>query len=343
MPSNILTADTSFPQLTDEQSPGEKITLLTNYLYMLLEQLRYTLNNLGEDNFNETEFQNIANIITEPVYIQLESAEGDIAELQVTATSLTSRISDAEGNISTLTQTSNSLTSRISSAEGNISTLQQTATSLTSRISDAEGNISTLTQTVNGMTLSVSNGSSGSTIRLLANGVEISSQRITFSGMVTYTDLATSGWTTINGDNITTGTITAIDITSCNIESSTIDCVLKADGTIGGELRMCYINSNYVAGGIRVDDQGAGTAYERKYRMFIYTDTILGVPFCMKIFSANGMSITSDEIIIMESATHTIINGNDYIRMSADSIYLNGDVYINGTALSDLLSSGTTE
>ena len=301
MPSNILTADTSFPQLTDEQSPGEKITLLTNYLYMLLEQLRYTLNNLGEDNFNETEFQNIANIITEPVYIQLESAEGDIAELQVTATSLTSRISDAEGNISTLTQT------------------------------------------VNGMTLSVSNGSSGSTIRLLANGVEISSQRITFSGMVTYTDLATSGWTTINGDNITTGTITAIDITSCNIESSTIDCVLKADGTIGGELRMCYINSNYVAGGIRVDDQGAGTAYERKYRMFIYTDTILGVPFCMKIFSANGMSITSDEIIIMESATHTIINGNDYIRMSADSIYLNGDVYINGTALSDLLSSGTTE
>ena len=301
MPSNILTADTSFPQLTDEQSPGEKITLLTNYLYMLLEQLRYTLNNLGEDNFNETEFQNIANIITEPVYIQLESAEGDIAELQVTATSLTSRISDAEGNISTLTQT------------------------------------------VNGMTLSVSNGSSGSTIKLLANGVEISSQRITFSGMVTYTDLATSGWTTINGDNITTGTITAIDITSCNIESSTIDCVLKADGAIGGELRMCYINSNYVAGGIRVDDQGAGTDYERKHRMFIYTDTILGVPFCMKIFSANGMSITSDEIIIMESATHTIINGNDYIRMAADSIYLNGDVYINGTALSDLLSSGTTE
>ena len=119
--------------------------------------------------------------------------------------------------------------------------------------------------------------------------------------------------------------------------------MLKADGTIGGELRMCYINSNYVAGGIRVDDQGAGTDYERKYRMFIYTDTILGVPFCMKIFSANGMSITSDEIIIMESATHTIINGNDYIRMSADSIYLNGDVYINGTALSDLLSSGTTE
>ena len=343
MPSNLLNADTSFPQFTEGQSDKEKIEKITSYLFMLLEQLRYSLSNLDKENFNDAGFDEIVDIITEPVYIQLADDEQRITALQVTAQGLSARISDAEGNITALTATSTSLTSRISSAEGSISTLQQTATSLTSRISDAEGNISTLSQTVNGLTLSVSNGSSSSTIRLMANGVQLSSQSIYFSGMVTFTDLSTSGWTTINGDNITTGTITAIDITSCNIESSTIDCVLKADGTIGGELRMCYINSNYVAGGIRVDDQGAGTAYERKYRMFIYTDTILGVPFCMKIFSANGMSITSDEIIIMESATHTIINGNDYIRMSADSIYLNGDVYINGTALSDLLSSGTTE
>lgn len=40
----------------------------------------------------------------------------------------------------------------------------------------------------------------GSTIRL-------SSQTITFSGLVTFTDLSTSGSTTINGSNITTGTI----------------------------------------------------------------------------------------------------------------------------------------
>lgn len=51
--------------------------------------------------------------------------------------------------------------------------------------------------------------------------MQLSSQSISFSGMVSFTDLSTSGWTTINGDNITTGTIEAIDIYGCTIEGST--------------------------------------------------------------------------------------------------------------------------
>ena len=221
MPSNLLTADTTFPTLTQEQSTDEKFEKITSYLYMLLEQLRYSMGNLDKENFNDAGLEEIANIITEPVYVQLKDDEANIAALTVTAAGLGARLSDAEGNITQLTATTTSLTSRISSAEGSISTLQQTATSLTSRISDAEGNISSLTQTVNGMTLSVTNGSSSSTIRLLANGVQLSSQSISFSGMVSFTDLSTSGWTTINGDNITTGTIEAIDIYGCTIEGST--------------------------------------------------------------------------------------------------------------------------
>lgn len=332
MPSNLLNADTSFPQFTEGQSDKEKIEKITSYLFMLLEQLRYSLSNLDKENFNDAGFDEIVDIITEPVYIQLADDEQRITALQVTAQGLSARISDAEGNITALTATSTSLTSRITSAEGSISTLQQTATSLTSRISDAEGNISTLSQTVNGMTLSVSNGSSSSTIRLMANGVQLSSQSIYFSGMVTFTDLSTSGWTTINGDNITTGTIEAIDIYGCNIEGSTFRSILQANSAIGGEIEMCYLNTNYVAGGIRLDDQGAGTEYERQYRMFIYTDTILGVPFCLKIHSANGMSIDSDEIIAI------LAEGNITIR--GPEIRLFGDVYYNGTLLDDLLGGG---
>ena len=332
MPSNLLNADTSFPQFTEGQSDKEKIEKITSYLFMLLEQLRYSLSNLDKENFNDAGFDEIVDIITEPVYIQLADDEQRITALQVTAQGLSARISDAEGNITALTATSTSLTSRITSAEGSISTLQQTATSLTSRISDAEGNISTLSQTVNGMTLSVSNGSSSSTIRLMANGVQLSSQSISFSGMVTFTDLETSGWTTINGDNITTGTIEAIDIYGCNIEGSTFRSILNSAGAIGGEIEMCYLNTNYVAGGIRLDDQGAGTEYERQYRMFIYTDTILGVPFCLKIHSANGMSIDSDEIIAI------LAEGNITIR--GPEIRLFGDVYYNGTLLDNLLGGG---
>ncbi len=326
MPSNLLSADTTFPTLTQEQSTDEKFEKITSYLYMLLEQLRYSMGNLDKDNFNDTGLEEIANLITEPVYIQLKDDEANISALTVTAAGLGARLSDAEGNITQLTATSNSLTSRITSAEGNISTLQQTATSLTSRISDAEGNISSLTQTVNGMTLSVSNGSSSSTIKLLANGVILSSQSISFSGMVTFTDLSTSGWTTINGDNITTGTIEAIDIYGCTIEGSTFQSVLKANGSVGGEIEFCYLSTSYVAGGIRLDDRGAGTEYERTYRMFIYTNYVRGVGFAMKLQSASGISMEADENVYLYAGTRMTIQGSS-------GIYLMGDVYVNGTPL----------
>ncbi len=305
MPSNLLTADTTFPTLTQEQSTDEKFEKITSYLYMLLEQLRYSMGNLDKENFNDAGLEEIANIITEPVYVQLKDDEANIAALTVTAAGLGARLSDAEGNITQLTATT---------------------TSLTSRISDAEGNISSLTQTVNGMTLSVTNGSSSSTIRLLANGVQLSSQSISFSGMVSFTDLSTSGWTTINGDNITTGTIEAIDIYGCTIEGSTFKSVLKANGTVGGEIEFCYLNTNYVAGGIRLDDQGAGTEYERTYRMFIYTNYVQGVGFAMKLQSASGISMEADENVFLYAGTRMTIRGDS-------GIYLTGDVYVNGTLL----------
>lgn len=208
MPSNMLTTDTSFPQLTDKQTTDEKFSVITNYLYMLLEQLRYSMANLGRENFNDAEFNSIANIITEPVYLQLKDVDGNLASLTITAEQLISRMTDAEGNISVLQQTSTSLTSRISDAEGNISVLQQTSQSLTSRISNAEGDISSLTQTVNGFTLEVSNGSTSSVIRLLSGSAEISSQTIQMNGLVTFTGLA-NGTTTINGSCIKTGLIDA--------------------------------------------------------------------------------------------------------------------------------------
>ena len=247
MPSNILAADTSFPQLTDQQTTDEKFSVLTNYLYMLLEQLRYSMANLGRENFNDTAFQDIANLITEPVYVQLEDVNGNIASLYATAESLTSRMSDAEGNISVLQQTSTSLTSRISDAEGNISVLQQTSQSLTSRISNAEGNISSLTQTVNGFTLEVSNGSTSSVIRLLSGSAEISSQTIQMNGLVTFTGLA-NGTTTINGGCIKTGLIDADRlnltgaITFSDLSSSVQDDIDNALYTAQDAYNLAYDN-----------------------------------------------------------------------------------------------------
>lgn len=93
--------------------------------------------------------------------------------------------------------------------------------SITSSIRDINGKYSQLEQTINGFTLSVNNGETSSTIKLMANGVEISSQDITMSGMVTFQGLS-DGTTTINGGCIKTGTIESISIKSSSISGGTI-------------------------------------------------------------------------------------------------------------------------
>ena len=146
MPNNFFSVESRFPNIADktqEEINGE----LINYLYMLLEQLRYTLGNLGVGNFNESGLDEIAGMISSPIYAKIEDAEGNIAQLSLTAEGLTSRVESAEGSISTLTQAADGLVSRVESAEGSISTLTQTSAAMTSRIEDAEGNISSLTQT----------------------------------------------------------------------------------------------------------------------------------------------------------------------------------------------------
>lgn len=230
MPSNWLYIDTNFPTFTGEESANEKINTIQNYMYMLVEQLRYSLRNLDLKNMNQTAVKQYENYLTAPIYTKIEDTDGNVADLQVTAKGLAGRITDAEGNINGLQITAKGLSAQISNAQGDITTLQATAQGLSARITNAEGDITTLTatadglstsvsnmsgeistlrQTVNGFRLSASNGTDSSTLMLTSNGVYISSADIYFRGMVTYEDLSGSGRTVINGDNITTGLISA--------------------------------------------------------------------------------------------------------------------------------------
>lgn len=100
--------------------------------------------------------------------------------------------------------------------------LNVTVDGLESRITDAEGNISSVEQYAESLTLSVTNDTSSSTIKLMADDLEISSQSISFSGVVKFTDLSTAGLTTINGSNITTGYISASRISTGTLTSVSI-------------------------------------------------------------------------------------------------------------------------
>lgn len=209
MPTSFLSADAGFPRLTNDIPMEERMNRVQQYLFMLLEQLRYALANLGEENFNEASLAAIERAITDPIMqvvtdvqgnvsvleqtaqsltIRITNAEGDISTLEQTAQSLTSRIGDAEGNISTLQQTAQSLTTRITNAEGDISSLEQTATSLTTRIGNAEGDISSLEQTATSLTTRISNAEGDITVAqqtadkinwIVASGSSASSMTLT--------------------------------------------------------------------------------------------------------------------------------------------------------------------
>lgn len=319
MPSNLLTADTSFPDLKSNKSTEEKFGEVSNYLYMLLEQLRYTLANLGVDNFNDAEIDELANIINEPIYIQLDDQEGNISSLYVEVDNVTSRMQNAEGNISTLQQTASSLTSSVSTLEGNVSTLQQTAVSLTSRISDAEGNISTLTQTVNSISLSVVNGTESSTIRLSKNGIIVSSANISFSGMVTFTDLSTQGQTVINGGNIAAGgTISGVTLQSMSGMDSGFE--------------VCYGTrySYQLVGGLKYDANGSGSSTEAATRMFLYTQS----GWALKLDSGSSASFTANGLLYQRGANGAVLSGGN------STLDLRGtDILINGTSLATYIQN----
>lgn len=75
------------------------------------------------------------------------------------------------------------------------------------KASQLSGAFTQLSQTVDSITLTAETDGDTSKLTLSANGIELSSANITFSGMVTFEDLSTAGKTLINGGNITTGTI----------------------------------------------------------------------------------------------------------------------------------------
>lgn len=230
-----MLTDSAFPRFTDDQSSGERVDVIYNYLYMLLEQLRYSMTNLERSNFNDAGFSDIEDSIQAPLEESMEA--------------IVERLADTDGNVASLAMTAQGLTTRMQNVEGNISSLTQTASSLTSRIESAEGSVTTLSQTVNGLTLQSTNGETSSTLKLMSGNTQLSSATIKITGFVTFADLKGNGTTTINGANIKTGTISAITLEGCTFRS-----ILYESGSSIGGIQFCYGNSENLCAGIRIED-----------------------------------------------------------------------------------------
>lgn len=254
----------------------------------------------------------------------VKNQAGDISALQQTASSLSSTVRSHTGSISSLQQTADSLTSTVQSHTGSISALQQTADSLTSTVQSQAGSISQISQTVNnirlvavtaagggaqleltngmggtdtiGLTLSAVDGTKGgSIIKLGVGSTEISSPEIVFEGMVTFADLMGEGKpTVITGDNITTGTISAVNFVA--IGNSKLH-------TTNSQFLIRDEYTDMDIGGIRYDFVNLDKSFADKIYLYTNEFTYEGTLYypSVKIESVGRISIQADD------ATHGMV------------------------------------
>ena len=240
----------SMPAFDSSKPLQERVDELQDYVFQLLEYLRYLLYNLDPSkNFNEAALEEYNKLITEPVYAQIADEAGNVAKLVLTAEALQSQLTNLNGDISTLTQTAQGLQVQVSNIDGDMSTLRQTATGIQTQVSNLNGQMSSVLQTAAGLSVTVSNLQGNySKLTQTVNGITISGP---------------GGTTLINGAAIATGSIAAdsIDLTRIsnlgspyntvlNIRSSGVNIDANATG-ISGMLLDVWSNT--------VDFRKAGT------------------------------------------------------------------------------------
>ncbi len=123
-------------------------------------------------------------------------------------------------------------------------------------------------QDISQITLSATNGSDSSTLTLRAGEATLSSANISFSGVVTFTDLSTAGSTTINGANITTGTISA-DRIATNI--SQVNNYLTL-GVAGSAARLAFPPDTTTGFGAYIEHTGSGLDIHGYDNVTIHSD-----------------------------------------------------------------------
>lgn len=286
MPSNLMFADTMFPRLQEGEDPGSAIKRTNNYLFMLVEQLRYSFHNLELANFNNAALDSLKEIITDPIYASIQDTNGNLAELALTAEGLSSRIKDTEGNISTLTQTANSLQSQIK---------------------DANGSISAVSQTANKINWLVASGTSAADFTMTDRAATLVAEKIDLTGFVTFKSLSTSGESSIDGGNIKASSI---------ISAPIID---------GGEIRGAtfYGNQFNVNGSIwpigdgtffRVQGGQFGNEYAAKFSSPMGVDGIFDFSSTKILGSVNVTMALSDGSIAVK-----LDKTNGYIKFWVDN------------------------
>lgn len=212
---------TDYPYPSIELTDGDYIISLPSYEY------GYLFARLMVQNIYTTQFATKAEVSSQ--ISQTSQSINLSVDQKLTSYSTTTQMNSA------ITLKANEITSSVSETYATKTTTNQ----LSSRINQSARSIE-LTTTDN-------NTSAGITIKLKnEDGTQIDEQsgNITMTGLVKFTDLSTSGSTTINGANITTGTLSASKITTGTLNGNNVTITnLNASNIKSGTLTSRAINN----------------------------------------------------------------------------------------------------
>ena len=98
--TELTALEQALPTFTGKETTAQRLDALEGAVHELLDTLRYTLQNLGAENFNGAALSRMLG----PIYLRIRDAEGDLASIAVDAQSIESRVESAEGSLAALSQ-----------------------------------------------------------------------------------------------------------------------------------------------------------------------------------------------------------------------------------------------
>lgn len=217
MPTTFQLVETTFPN-GEGKDTQEQINGVYDYLFVLLEQLRYTLFNLDGSNINQNALSDFIKNIREPIYAKIEDTDKNVNEISITAKGLDARLSDAEGDITQLDATAKGLQVSVSNLDGAITNIKTDVNGIRATVSnkiDATQAQSIFDQSAQGFTLGATSGENGTIFTLNYNGAQIAStgsidlyvDAVNIYGTLTATKLRGGSISVVDDDDNECGTI----------------------------------------------------------------------------------------------------------------------------------------
>lgn len=218
------------------------------------------------------------------------------------------------------------VSAQITDAAEHVAAVQLTAEGLKLSLTDATGRILDLAQSVEGLSLSVKDKDGNASSVKLTGGV------LDLKNLV-FNVLNTKGATVIDGGNIRTGTINAVDISGVNISGCTIT---GSHFLTTGENSQIKLNggkiSIYSIGGIFFGSLSFSEMGYVSLASAALSDLVIYADNDLLLDARSGSTVA---IATAPAAAEKVRIGNAYsdIQIKGNEIVFNGTVKINGTTL----------